>query len=141
LVAFIFGGPPPPSITVAGKTVSTSRVEGMWTVYQVAPTPTGPLTITFAGPVSLRANSTAHDGQVSFVTPGSTAALGAPDLRVYCPHSDPEGYRFQQLYAPEHPFGLSLGMLLAWPVVDEVLAAALVVLALVVVARARDDLF
>jgi hypothetical protein len=130
LIALIFSTTPPPAISINGNGAPKFGTDGDWTIYRTASTTApGVLDLSFASPVSLRSDgSTGH---------GVSGATVTPDARVYCAKSDPDGYRFRELYRPEHPFPLSLNLVLAWPAAD--LVVSLVLAAFVVLGLLRDS--
>ena len=56
---------------------------------------------------------------------------GEPVGRLYCKVADPLAARFEQLYRPNHPSGVSYGQLRAWPAVWAVLGWSAVAVAAV----------
>lgn len=114
VIGLIFDPAAPSTVTIAGHPAGPPRPDGNWTTYQVAPALNQPFEVAFAAPVVVRADRSLTNGAAAFV---DALAAGSPDVRLYCVKSDPEGWRFLQLYRPEHPFPLTLGRLLAWPVV------------------------
>lgn len=140
-VAFAFVGPAPSSLRVttgAGVVDAPRRAHlaGLvqpWDVYRLPdPAPAGDrLDVALAGAA---VSASATDREPRFSLPGEP---GDPVARVYCASDDPDGERFDALFAPDHPGWIGHGHVRGWPVAWSwaARAALVAVLAMAVAAR------
>ena len=116
---------PPTGIAVNARAATSLGTSGAWTTYQLAMPTTGTLNVDLPAPTAV---------YLARPTEPAVALAGSPDVtpvaRVYCVVGHPASFRFRQTFWPQHPFGVTLRMVLDWPIVEMALgiAAASVVL-------------
>jgi hypothetical protein len=99
-----------PAIRIDGQPpVAVAKGPSPWTVFDSPTLPAGPLRVAFASPAALDAGSGRLDRDVA-ERDGAT-----PAVELYCRVADPLEYRFAALYRPDHPYPMTLRVLLDWP--------------------------
>ncbi len=120
----------PPAATVAGRPAPIAQINtgAFWTTYALPVVQRTSFVLRFSVPSTI-ATATASRPIPVQMRPIAVPSL-APAVRIYCPVPHALSYRFEQLYRPQHPFGITYREYLDWPgaVAASTLGGALVAL-------------